>query len=66
VLSPQRFVGDLLFRFECPGSREARSSNGWKTSTLISVKPNVTFVRVVFYGDASHLPSSALDAIKVV
>ena len=58
---------------------QSRSKTGWKTLRLMPVKANGKFVfttrvggtgtyrvRVVFYGDASHLPSNAVYSFKVV
>jgi hypothetical protein len=58
---------------------QAKSQRGWKTLTLMNVKPGGSFAyktrvgspgtyrgRVVFYGDASHLPTSAVLSIKIV
>lgn len=58
---------------------QSRSKTGWKTLTLMPVKPDGSFrfttrvgapgtyrVRVVFFGDASHLPTSAVYSFKVI
>ncbi len=57
---------------------QSRTSAGWRTLTRMPVKPDGSFafrtrvggagtyrVRVVFSGDTSHLPSSAVHSIKV-
>ncbi len=58
---------------------QSRTKTGWKTLTLMPVKSNSSFVfrtrvgapgtyrvRVVFRGDANHLPSSAVYSFKVI
>ena len=58
---------------------QSRTKTGWKTLTLMPVKaggrfvfktrvgtPGTYRVRAVFFGDASHLPTSAVYSFKVV
>lgn len=58
---------------------QSRSKSGWKTLALMPVKPDGSFlfatrvggtgtyrIRVVFFGDASHLATSAVYSFKVV
>jgi hypothetical protein len=58
---------------------QSRAKTGWKTLTLMRVKANGSFlfktrvggtgtyrVRVVFFGDANHLPARAVYSFKVI